>query len=93
MCFKIKSEDQFFQIGELNSSTTTQFDTVTGDKINTNTYWLDAREGAPTCDLPEIDIIGEKFYNQIYGSSIGCPTVSAKTKIFIMTTTFFYHLD
>ena len=73
MCFKIKSDDQFFQIGDLNSSTTTQFDTVTGDKIDTKTYWLDAREGSPTCDLPEIDIIGEKFYNQIHGSSIGCP--------------------
>ena len=68
MCFKIKSEDQFFQIGELNSSTTTQFDTVTGDKINTNTFWLDAREGSPTCDLPEIDIIGEKFYDMIHRS-------------------------
>ena len=68
MCFKIKSDDQFFQIGDLNSSTTTQFDTVTGENMITNTYWLDVREGSSTCNLPEIGIIGEKFYKRNHGS-------------------------
>ena len=68
MCFKIKSDDQFFQIGDLNSSTTTQFDTVTGENMITNTYWIDVREGSSTCNLPEVDIIGEKFYSMIHGS-------------------------
>ena len=34
--------------------------------LDTNTYWIDVREGSDSCDLPEIGIIGEEFYKTIH---------------------------
>ena len=34
--------------------------------LDTNTYWIDVREGSASCDLPEIGIIGEQFYERIH---------------------------
>ena len=68
MCLKIKPETSFFQPGDLDSFNTTEFNTENNKLLNTNTYWLDARKGSATCDVPEIAILGDEYYEQIHGN-------------------------
>ena len=56
VCLKIEPESKFFPIGDLSSTTATRFNTVTGEVLESNTYWIDATDRSATCDLPK-DII------------------------------------
>ena len=69
VCLKIEPESKFFPIGDLSSTTATRFNTVTGVVLESNTYWIDAREGSSTCDLPK-GIIDTRSYDIIQNKSI-----------------------
>ena len=61
----------FFQPGDLNSNDDTTFEIEHGilpdATLTTNTFWLDAREGSASCNLPMKGIIGENFHAQVNG--------------------------
>ena len=67
-----------FPIGDLNSSTTTEFNTKHNFIVNSNTYWVDARSRSDKkfgpdnpwppkfCDIPEVGVIGQHYYDTIH---------------------------
>ena len=61
----------FFQPGDLNSDDETTFNIEHGISedatLTTNTFWLDAREGSDSCNLPMKGIIGEYYHAQVNG--------------------------
>ena len=67
MCLKIKPESSYFQLGDLDSLDITEFNTISDITLNTNTFWLDARQGSASCDIPEIAVLGKKYYELIHG--------------------------
>ena len=67
LCLKIEPDSSFFQPGDLDSLDATKFNTTSRITLDTNTFWLDARQGSASCDLPEIAILGDEYYKLIHG--------------------------
>ena len=67
LCLKIEPDSSFFQPGDLDSLDTTKFNTTSRITLDTNTFWLDARQGSASCDVPEIAVLGDEYYKLIHG--------------------------